>query len=246
MRFFTVLFVLFIWVSGYCDDALWRHLKSCPNELFCFLLQEDEVTEETERKETKKEGWEYVERLERRYTTAVGGERIPHTFRRPILGLKFSTLMPTSARTEEPNAGLGLGLLLRWPVYAGLPRLGRVELSSTFSITSMDLSDVQDGITYDKVYESYWDVSVCYLGQFIHRWQAYNMYWGVGFGICEETVKYKLSGSTASEDNSSALLLFKLGWDSHMNFYFEVTYRRLLDSARNISDLFEFSFGVYF
>lgn len=252
MRILVVLVVLFVCISGYSEDALWRHLKAEPTHppyrLFCVLQQEQksEVVEETEKKVVEEDEGELIERTERRYTTAGGGEHVPRTFRRPILGIRFSALMPTSARTEEPNAGLGLGLLLRWPIYPGLIRLGRVELASTFSITSMDLSNTQGGTTYDDVYETYWDATVSYLGQFLRHPRALNMFWGVGFGLCEETIKYRLSGSSTTEDNSSALLLFKLGWDSHMNFYFEVSYRRLLDSARNISDMFEFSFGLYF
>jgi|GEM_PF-1683787 hypothetical protein len=254
MKFLVVLAVLCFCVVGYCDDSLWRYvsapepLNTVFDPMFSFLMQQESKESETktteETKTVSEQKGELVEETQRKVITGVGGYT-PHPIVYPTFGIKFSGLMPLSARTETPDAGFALGLVLRFPVHPGYWR-GRVELASAFSVTSMGLNNVQGGVTYDEVYESYWDITVAYLGHFIPYPELRNMYWGIGFGMGEETVTYKKSGVETSEDNSTSSFVFKLGWDSYINFYFELSYRRLLDSNRNISDMLEFCFGLYF
>ncbi|MCX7703577.1 MAG: hypothetical protein N2234_05700 [Planctomycetota bacterium] len=257
MRFLVVFVVLVACSSIYCDDTLWSYVSApAPSQtvfdtLFRFVLQQEEEqkskqsaqSESTEDKLELKEG--EIQRTQRLVTTAEG-RFLPRPFRQPSFGLKFSVLMPSSAQTDAPDAGLTLGLLLRFPVHPGYYQLGRVELASTFSVSALEMNNIQGGVTYDEVYETYWDVTVCYLGTFIPYPEMRHLYWGVGFGIGQETITYEQAGTETDVDNSTGVLVFKLGWDSYINFYFELSYRRLLDSNRNISDMFEFCFGIYF
>ncbi|MFH1422566.1 MAG: hypothetical protein ABIH42_07645 [Planctomycetota bacterium] len=184
---------------------------------------------------------QYTERRTSRYE--IPNEKYGAYQSETLLGFRIGLLVPAHSRlTKTPdNSGL-LGLDLRFPVspYGA----GKIEISCDFNISGMDVKYAAS--KYDTVYEDYVDAILSYLGTFsADPTVSSPVYWGIGVGWGREIVRYNPIDGTGCYKftNDTTILQLKLGWDSGQGYFIEACFKELLDSDRNVENMWGLVIG---
>jgi hypothetical protein len=200
-------------------------------------FQEGEVIQETHRKTEMEGERQYTQRGEVPGPAYVMSER-PFQF-----GLRLGVLLPVHSRLPDDPEPAGLfGLDLRYPI----PPYGMSKLELSFDMNTFGMDIKYDPATYDIVYEDYFDIIFSYLGSFSPNPDLRSpAYWGVGVGWAREVIRVNFAGSAgcAHVTDDSAVFQFKLGWDSGRGVFVEACYKKLLDSDRNIDNMWGLVIG---
>lgn len=263
---FSALFAVFLFASrGECAQVTpdLAHLlapeppalESDPL-LQSLYIQEKEVIEQTHRKVEvmQPEGeQQYTQKGTEKREVPGPPQAMPA---KPLqLGLRLGMLLPVHSRRisdellgDPDSAGL-FGLVASSPRIP-VPPYGwsKWELSFDMNMFGMDIK--YDGAAYDTIYEDYFDIILSYLLSLFPRPDISSCaYCGVGVGWARETIRYNptptnpLGTTPWHETNDSAVFQFKLGWDSGRGVFVEACYKKLLDSDRNIDNMWGLVIG---
>jgi len=221
-------------------------VRTLPFGRGCVMLQQNQTEKpapegnvgESAEKEVLKES-------RRTYATGGGSIILPLPLRRPVIATRVGVWLPSSAEDAKPDASVSLGLALRWPIHPRM-NLGRFEVAFDFSASDMELDRYHNGVYYESAEADYYEVSLSYLFHPGGPYRATNFYLGVGFGLAGEATSRERAGVTEEWDNDSAICVLRVGWDSFRSFYWEISYRALLDSQRNMEGMLQVVFGLYF
>lgn len=225
--------------------------KTILDDLF---IQERELVEESHSRrvvgESPPPDREYVERTQRRQVVGQSSPRynpeMPAQW-----SLRVGWLFVSHAEDEKPTNVPTVGLSVRYL----LPPNGlhMLELAVDSTIDRMEL-DETPGVM-DAFYEEFFDITISFLGSFGARYGMESpLYWGIGIGYSKETARVNYmdnprpAGFPGGDEayNESGVFQLKLGWDSGRNTYVELVYKKLVDSDRNLDQLFNLIVGLYF
>ena len=202
---------------------------------------------------------EYVERTQRRQVVGQSNPRYDPEMPAQW-ALRLGGLFVTNAVDEmpSPNSTLSLGICAR--VLLPPDGLHMLELSFDTSLDRLEL-DVTPGVMED-FYQEYFDVVVSFLGSFGARYGVESpLYWGVGLGYSKETARANYTddarnglvpiepwphSGVGEAFNESLVVQGKIGWDSGRNMFAELVYKKLIDSDRNLDEIFHLVVGIYF
>jgi len=163
---------------------------------------------------------------------------------RAVFGFRLGGFYVTDAYGKEPDPDASFGLLFRTPLSRHMYRVGRIEIAFDTNVYKMK-HDYSSPIT--DFYERYYEVTLSYLGYLPGYNVAPNIYWGIGFGYGNNSMTVKVGSSTSSDDWDSPIIVLRLGWDTLEGFFFEISYRWMLDDDDiYIQSLFQVAIGLYF
>jgi hypothetical protein len=158
-------------------------------------------------------------------------------------GIRLGALIPVHSRLPDDPAAAGLvGLDLRFPIPSYPP--AKLELSLDTNTLGMDIK--YNAALYNDTYEDYFDIIFSYVGYFPRLPDSVSpIYWGIGVGWAREVIRYNPVGSAPCDHdtNDSAVFQLKLGWDSGLGAFVEASYKKLLDSDRNIDNMWGLVIG---
>jgi hypothetical protein len=211
-------------------------------ERLCF--QEGEVIQETHRQVEGER--QYTQRRAEREEVPGPAYVMPE---RPFqFGLRLGALLPAHSRRilvdlgDDPESAGLFGLDLRFPI----PPYGWSKLELSFDMNTFGMDIKYNAASYDTIYEDYFDLIFSYIGSFSPRLDIPSpAYWGVGVGWAKEVIRYNPVGGAECFHftNDSAVFQFKLGWDSGRGVFVEACYKKLLDSERNIDNMWGLVIG---
>lgn len=237
------------------SGAFFSPVRDMEESVLDDLYIQGEVIEETHTRRVVGESQppddrEYVERTQSR--RVVGQHNPRYNPEMPAQwSLRVGWLWVASAEDEKPTNVPSIGLSVR--VLLPPEGLHMIELSFDSSIDRMEL-DETPGVM-EAFYQEYYDIVVSFIGSFGARQGIESpLYWGVGIGYSKETarVNYLDAARTLGYPgadrafNESGVFQLKLGWDSGRNTYVELIYKKLMDSDRNLDQLFNLVVGIYF
>ena len=225
-------------------EAFFSPAGDAVEPVFCSFLQEGRVYEEQTRRR-------YVADESPPPRQAAYGRRRYDPNMPAQWSLRLGYLFVTDAEDEIPTDVPSLGLSARFL----LPPDGlhMFELSFDSSVDRMELDPTPT--IMEDFYQEYFDITVWFLGSFGARAGVESpMYWGVGLGYSKETARVnyldaaRALGYPGSDEafNESGVFQLKIGWDSGRNTYVELVYKKLMDSDRNLDQMFNLVLGIYF
>ncbi len=232
------------------------------------LYTQQQVYEETQRRrevegEEQQDDKEYIERTQRVREVEEPPPPPPPMQHRVGPGSRYDPDMPgqgsirlgwlgvNHAKDERPTSVPTVGLSARFLLPPDGLRM--IELCFDMTFDQMEL-DPTPGLM-DDFYEEYYDISAWFLSSFGARTGVDTpLYWGVGFGYSKETARANYTDSARglgypgsdSAFNESTVFQLKIGWDSGRHSYVELVYKWLLDSERNLDQMWNLVVGVYF
>jgi hypothetical protein len=165
--------------------------------------------------------------------------------------LRLGYLFVSSAEDEVPTDVPSLGLSVR--ILLPPDGLYMFELSFDSSVDRMELDPTPT--VMEDFYQEYYDLSIWFLGSFGARTGVESpLYWGVGLGYSKETARANYLDSARALGwpggdaafNESGVFQLKIGWDSGRNTYIELVYKKVMDSDRNLDQMFNLVLGIYF